>query len=437
MDKSITVALVEAGGAGSGQVSGREPGTRYHHLDAVRGFALLLGVFFHAAESFGPRNNYWAIVDCSPSEFLEGVRFACHAFRLELFFVIAGFFARFLLVRRGTAGFVKNRVQRILVPLVVGWVVVYPLLVAIWIWGASIAGRLREFGVPQEALNLPVWQLTLGFFMTGGFLQKFDLTHLWFLHQLLVIYALALGVKWVVARCDAAGAKMARVDGWFKWIWSRPGTLYWFLAPSILMLLLMRSWVVDTPKESLLPYVPTTLFVRVLLSGGLAVAPPAGVVGSDRAALGMVHGGGCAGVALFWFGRGKGALDTGGVHVHLCAYDVGVRAGVPGFIHSLLPTGECLDTVRVGCVVLDLHRAPAADCGDAGDGGAIGDPVADQIPVHVRGGVRGTISELSLLRARDVYWRTIERASVCPVVAMGKAVALGEAARQSETTNGH
>src|SRR5512140_773062 len=74
--------------------------TRYHHLDAVRGFALLLGVFFHAAESFGPNNYYWAIVDSSPSDFLESVRFACHSFRLELFFIIAGFFARFMLVRR-------------------------------------------------------------------------------------------------------------------------------------------------------------------------------------------------------------------------------------------------------------------------------------------------------------------------------------------------
>jgi glucans biosynthesis protein C len=270
MDMSGTLAPVDVNAGKSGQVSSLEPGTRYHHLDAVRGFALLLGVFFHAAESFGPRNSYWAIVDCSPSQLLEDVRFACHAFRLELFFVIAGFFARFLLVRRGTPGFVKNRAQRILVPLVVGWVLLYPVLVAIWIWGASVTGRLGEFGVPAEALKFPVWQLTLGFFMTGGFLQKFDLTHLWFLHQLLVIYAVALGVRWAVRRWDATGVKMARVDGWFNWIWSKPGTLYWFVAPSIPMLLLMRSWVVDTPKESLVPHLPTTLlFGYCFLAGWL------------------------------------------------------------------------------------------------------------------------------------------------------------------------
>lgn len=37
---------------------GTEDSARYHHLDAVRAFALLLGVVFHAAESFGPDNFY-------------------------------------------------------------------------------------------------------------------------------------------------------------------------------------------------------------------------------------------------------------------------------------------------------------------------------------------------------------------------------------------
>lgn len=260
----------------SGKAPRREENTRYHHLDAVRAFALLLGVFFHAAESFGPHNDYWAIVDCSPSDLLEGIRFACHSFRLELFFVIAGFFARFLLLRRGTAGFVNNRVQRILIPLVVGWVVVYPMLATVWIWGASVAGRLPQSGVPPEAVNLPVWKLALGFFLTGGFISKFDLTHLWFLHQLLVLYLLALCVRWIIGRWDASGAIMTRVDGWFRRALSGPGTFYAFLLPSIPLLLTMRSWGVDTPKESLVPYPPTTLlFGYCFLAGWLWQRQPA------------------------------------------------------------------------------------------------------------------------------------------------------------------
>ncbi len=245
-----------------------EATSRYHHLDAVRAFALLLGVFFHAAESFGPRNDYWAIVDCSPSDFLESVRFACHAFRLELFFVIAGFFARFLLVRRGTSAFFKNRVQRILVPLIVGWLLVYPVLVWMWVWGASVTGRLPQFGIPPEALHMPVWKLVIGFFMTGGFVSKFDLTHLWFLHQLLVLYALALGIRWAAGHWDTSGAKMSRLDDWFRRVLTGPVTFYVFLLPSVPLLLMMRSWVVDTPKESLVPYLPTTLLFGYLFLAG-------------------------------------------------------------------------------------------------------------------------------------------------------------------------
>lgn len=232
---------------------------RFHSLDAVRAFALLLGVVFHAAESFGPNNHYWAIVDSSPSDFLERVRFACHAFRLELFFVMTGFFARLLLLKRGPGGFIKNRLQRILVPLVVGWVLLYPLLVFIWLWGKSVSGQLAEFGVPPEATHLSPAFLWLGFFMTGGFLEKFDLTHLWFLHQLLVLYALMLLVLGVWRAGPWRDRFMARFDTWFARANASPVTWLWFALPTVPMLLLMRGWSVDTPKESLLPYGPTTL----------------------------------------------------------------------------------------------------------------------------------------------------------------------------------
>jgi glucans biosynthesis protein C len=312
-----------------GKASHPEASTRYHHLDAVRAFALLLGVFFHAAESFGPRNHYWAIVDCSPSELLEAVRFACHSFRLELFFVIAGFFARFLLVRRGTAGFIKNRAQRILVPLVVGWLLVYPILVSLWLWGASIAGRLTQFGVPPEALHLPIWQLTLGFFLTGGFLQKFDLTHLWFLHQLLVLYVLVMGIRWMVARWDVSGRKMMRVDGWFSRMLAGPGTFYWFLLPSIPLLLLMSSWGVDTPKESLVPHLPTTLlFGYFFLAGWLWHRQP-GLLGTiaRRWLVYMAIG------ALAWVGFG---LAEGRVHWVRVTFTVLYAHMMWGFVFGFL-----------------------------------------------------------------------------------------------------
>jgi len=80
---------------------------RLHALDAVRGFALLLGVAFHAALSFMPGwpPGIWAMVDNSPSPFLSDAAFVIHIFRMSLFFFIAGYFGRLLHARLGTRAF--------------------------------------------------------------------------------------------------------------------------------------------------------------------------------------------------------------------------------------------------------------------------------------------------------------------------------------------
>jgi peptidoglycan/LPS O-acetylase OafA/YrhL len=234
---------------------------RFHSLDALRAFALLLGVFFHAAESFAPGvETYWAIADSSTSPLLGVIRHACHSFRLELFFVMAGFFARLLYLRRGRREFIRNRLGRILVPLAVGWAVLYPLLVYLWLLGASVGGRLAQFGVPPDMVHVAPSLLTVGFFAKLQFLKTFDLTHLWFLHQLLVVYAVflalrAVGIRWL----DRDGHHLVRADRGMAALLATHWNVLLFALATIPMLLLMDSWGVDTPKSSLLPHGPTTL----------------------------------------------------------------------------------------------------------------------------------------------------------------------------------
>ena len=61
-------------------------GERLHALDAVRSFALLLGVAFHAALSFipGMPPGLWAMNDNSPSPLLADASFVAHSFRMTL-----------------------------------------------------------------------------------------------------------------------------------------------------------------------------------------------------------------------------------------------------------------------------------------------------------------------------------------------------------------
>ncbi len=234
---------------------------RFHSLDAVRAFALLLGVVFHAAESFQPGvETYWAIADSSPSVALDLFRYACHSFRLELFFLIAGFFAHLLYHRRGPRAFVRNRVSRILVPLAFGWAILYPLLVYLWLLGAKASGRLDQFGVPPDMMQTPLPLLVLGFFATGQFVNKFDLTHLWFLHQLLILYAMFVPLRAAWYRwLDPEARRRAKLDRWLAALCASRAKVLILALITTPMLLTMNSWGVDTPKESLLPHLPTTL----------------------------------------------------------------------------------------------------------------------------------------------------------------------------------
>ena len=131
---------------------------RLHALDAVRAGALLLGIVLHATMSF-----FFVVParDVSQSTTLAVTFFVIHTFRMTLFFVIAGFFGRLLLQRRGVRAFVKDRARRVLVPLTAGWVILAPL---------TIAGCLFLFlNLPLDAmLVLPIWT-GIGFLIYFGY----------------------------------------------------------------------------------------------------------------------------------------------------------------------------------------------------------------------------------------------------------------------------
>ncbi|HEY8876113.1 MAG TPA: acyltransferase family protein, partial [Roseateles sp.] len=173
-------------------------GERLHALDAVRSFALLLGVAFHATLSFipGMPPGLWAMVDNSPSPLLADAGFVAHSFRMTLFFFIAGFFARQLHQRLGTKGFWANRGKRIAIPLVVGWLLIFPAIAAVWYFGLQKVFH----GAPPAMPESP---------KTPG---AFPLTHLWFLYQLLWLYAGALLIRSLVVRLDAGEKLRGLVD---------------------------------------------------------------------------------------------------------------------------------------------------------------------------------------------------------------------------------
>src|SRR5690348_14512793 len=74
---------------------------RLHGLDAVRGYALMLGVIFHATMSFVPGPQIWMVADNDKTAVLGAVFLWAHIFRMTTFFLIAGFFAHMTFHKRG------------------------------------------------------------------------------------------------------------------------------------------------------------------------------------------------------------------------------------------------------------------------------------------------------------------------------------------------
>jgi peptidoglycan/LPS O-acetylase OafA/YrhL len=108
---------------------------RYHYLDALRAFAMLLGIVFHVLFSF-VEVPIWPAQDIYRSDaHYSFFQHAIHGFRMPLFFVVSGFFTTLLWRRLGAAELIRHRAKRIALPLVIGTLVMWPLLIAASLWG--------------------------------------------------------------------------------------------------------------------------------------------------------------------------------------------------------------------------------------------------------------------------------------------------------------
>lgn len=111
---------------------------RRHDLDALRAFAMLLGILLHATISFVPGAGlYWGIQDSNTSPAYGLVVAWIHGWRMPLFFLVSGFFTAMLWRKRGLRALIQHRCQRIFLPLLLAMVTVIPLLWAVWSYAHS------------------------------------------------------------------------------------------------------------------------------------------------------------------------------------------------------------------------------------------------------------------------------------------------------------
>lgn len=267
---------------------------RIHSLDAARGFALLLGLVVHGSMSFVPGMSpvAWPL-DHSPSTALAVAFFSAHVFRMVLFFTIAGFFAHLLLERRGMRGFWANRLKRIAVPLVGGWVLIFPLILAIFLWAYSRSGAAAAAGgLPKPP---------------AGY---FPLTHLWFLYYLLIFYAAASLLRAVAAGLDPAGRAMRLADRLITWVVNSRVLVLVLGLPAAWVLYDLQPWAlwagIPTPDSSLIPQLPALAAFGTAFAVGWLLHRQQALLASLQRSGGLYL---AAGIALTVFCLYRGGLS--------------------------------------------------------------------------------------------------------------------------------
>lgn len=159
---------------------------RYYGLDALRGVAMLLGLVLHAAMFYIVMpSEVVPLKDPRTSPVFDVVILFIHSFRMPLFFVLSGFFTALLVQRYGVKRAYWNRVQRVLVPFLLGLVTLLPLTGwMMFSFGVSVDLGTKVLWTPQDPAHLE-W--------AGRFLKKIGKSgpgHLWFLYYLMMLYLL-------------------------------------------------------------------------------------------------------------------------------------------------------------------------------------------------------------------------------------------------------
>jgi glucan biosynthesis protein C len=217
---------------------------RLHSLDAVRAFALLLGVVLHATLSFFPQ-RIWLVDDVSDSSAMSLLFFVIHMLRMLTFFLLAGFVARMSFHKMGAAAFFRDRAKRIGIPLLAGWPLLFVGIVIAIIAGAVLAngGKMPTEKPPPTSFSF----------------TEFPLTHLWFLYFLVLFYVCLAVLRPVAELLDRQGragwlrAATDRVMGFLLHQWA-PLLL---AAPLCLALYLQPYWMmwfgIPTPDHGFVP----------------------------------------------------------------------------------------------------------------------------------------------------------------------------------------
>ena len=125
---------------------------RDYSLDAARGVLMMFGVIIHASDIYSTGDD-WLFQDSRTSVAFDTITDIIHAFRMPVFFWIAGYFCALTVSRYGALELLRNRGPRLLIPLITTWLslnVIQAVLVAN-LTGKTVMATILE-GIPAYHL---------------------------------------------------------------------------------------------------------------------------------------------------------------------------------------------------------------------------------------------------------------------------------------------
>lgn len=198
------------------------PSARHPALDNLRVAAMMLGLVTHGVLPFKATTLApYPIHDRQSHPAADAVYFTAHDFRMQLFFLLAGYAATALATRRGLRGLAANRLKRIALPLLLAAATVGPIMHLLF---------ARHTGAAADPLR----------YVGPNF-------HLWFLYYLLLLCLPLAGWLAVGPRLVPAGVLRA-ADAAARWLLGRWWKALPLAAVGVPLLWRMRDWWVESPQ---------------------------------------------------------------------------------------------------------------------------------------------------------------------------------------------
>ncbi|MEN3755088.1 acyltransferase family protein [Mangrovibacter sp. SLW1] len=147
---------------------------REFFLDSIRAWLMILGIPFHISLIYS--THQWHINSATPSMWLTIFNDFIHAFRMQVFFVISGYFSYMLYLRYNRKRWWVLRTERVAIPMLAS----IPLLTLPQFFLLQhVSGKNQSWNsfTLYQKYNTLVWELT---------------SHLWFLLVLVILTTLGL-----------------------------------------------------------------------------------------------------------------------------------------------------------------------------------------------------------------------------------------------------